>query len=284
MIITCFCIAPTSVAKADVSIPLQPTINILLMYDESYDDVLQQYGLTHEQIVKRFDEIGRLIRYPYYDTFGISLNFTVSDYSSYLGDEYAMQCPVGNGLRTYVSSIAGDETNGLVRPQVGGYYTPENIPEGFVVESVVIDSTGTSFFIVPADGNYVTSNDPASVALYNTSIRRVYDQYPLVNYITDQPAYAARLASDIGATPTGNQINGHPTYLGNVEVYVPEMNSSSNIVVGSQFIFINNRGLAEYRYSPLGIDFANQSIGNGLADSITLEFHAFNTAHSDVIE
>lgn len=166
----------------------------------------------------------------------------------------------------------------------GGYYTPENIPEGFVVESVVIDSTGTSFFIVPADGNYVTSNDPASVALYNTSIRRVYDQYPLVNYITDQPAYAARLASDIGATPTGNQINGHPTYLGNVEVYVPEMNSSSNIVVGSQFIFINNRGLAEYLYSPLGIDFANRSIGNGLADSITLEFHAFNTAHSDVIE
>ena len=119
MIITCFCIAPTSVAKADVSIPLQPTINILLMYDESYDDVLQQYGLTHEQIVKRFDEIGRLIRYPYYDTFGISLNFTVSDYSSYLGDEYAMQCPVGNGLRTYVSSIAGDETSGLVRPRVG---------------------------------------------------------------------------------------------------------------------------------------------------------------------
>ena len=55
MIITCFCIAPTSVAKADVSIPMQPTINILLMYDESYDDVLQQYGLTHEQIVKRLD-------------------------------------------------------------------------------------------------------------------------------------------------------------------------------------------------------------------------------------
>ena len=94
MIITCFCIAPTSVAKADETVTLPPTINILLLYDDSYEFFFSHLSVNRELLEKRLQEVGKLAELPYLNKFGIHLNFTIGDYSSYLGDEYALQCPI----------------------------------------------------------------------------------------------------------------------------------------------------------------------------------------------
>lgn len=96
MIITCFCIAPTSVAKADET---QPTVNVLIAYDESYEYIFASKGCSVADMEKRLQEICELIRLPFLKTYGINLNFTVGAYSDYIGEEHAQQCPVNSGLR-----------------------------------------------------------------------------------------------------------------------------------------------------------------------------------------
>ena len=118
MIITCFCIAPTSVAKADETVTLPPTINILLLYDDSYEFFFSHLSVNRELLEKRLQEVGKLAELPYLNKFGIHLNFTIGDYSSYLGDEYALQCPIGNGLRDYqdyfIQPTANDGNSGTL--------------------------------------------------------------------------------------------------------------------------------------------------------------------------
>lgn len=96
MIIACFCIAPTSVAKADEN---SPTINVLIAYDESYEYVFRSYECPVSAMEKRLQEITELIRLPFLKTYGININFTIGAYSDYIGEEYALQCPVDSGLR-----------------------------------------------------------------------------------------------------------------------------------------------------------------------------------------
>lgn len=83
-------------------------IRVLLLYDDSYESIMKDRGYTDtNSLENRLRQLTDLIALPYLQSKGIVLEFAISDYSSVLGDEYSIQCPVGNGLRT--------EENGVVK-------------------------------------------------------------------------------------------------------------------------------------------------------------------------
>ena len=73
------------------------TLSILLLYDDSYEQTLRRQGYSIDEIEHRIEQIGELSELSFTRKYNLRINFTVEDYSSVIGEEYALQCPVGNG-------------------------------------------------------------------------------------------------------------------------------------------------------------------------------------------
>lgn len=78
------------------------------------------------------------------------------------------------------------------------YYSPDNLPSDYEISNIIVDDTGVTFRFSKVGGVTITSNDKATMSLYNSISTRTYRD---MDFITDVPTYAMELAAAIGSTP-----------------------------------------------------------------------------------
>ena len=76
------------------------------------------------------------------------------------------------------------------------YYSPDNLPSDYEISNIIVDDTGVTFRFSKVGGVTITSNDKATMSLYNSISTRTYRD---MDFITDVPTYAMELAAAIGA-------------------------------------------------------------------------------------
>lgn len=141
------------------------------------------------------------------------------------------------------SSVASDGNTTVY------YYSPDNLPSDYEISNIIVDDTGVTFRFSKVGGVTITSNDKATMSLYNSISTRTYRD---MDFITDVPTYAMELAAAIGAHHTGGSLppSVSSTYSGNVTAYIPDIDQDNATIVGSQNIWIGEDGLVHYNYTP----------------------------------
>lgn len=77
--------------KTKAEDPTRDSVSMLILYDDSYECRVAPYNITDYE--ERIDQMMTLAVIPFEETLGLTINYTIADYSSVLGTEYAMSCP-----------------------------------------------------------------------------------------------------------------------------------------------------------------------------------------------
>lgn len=196
------------------------------------------------------------------------LTFTeLSDYVAHLVSQ--------SNLSAEVAALQSNDS-GVIQ-----YFSPDNLPEDFQIDTITIDEAGTSFSFSRRNASItINVEDASTLAMYNNAFSRTYNRLPAS---TNHVLYAYNLARAIGATAQGAPNNGEPTvntrYVGDVFANIPSINPNAPTKVGTQTVYINSSGLTCYEYMPVGV-----GIGGGdviAANSFELVSHIVNTSNSD---
>ena len=159
------------------------------------------------------------------------------------------------------------------------YFSPDNLPEDFQIDTITIDEAGTSFSFSRRNASItINAEDASTLAMYNTVFSRTYNRLPAS---TNHVLYAYNLALAIGATMQGDS-NGEPSlntrYVGDVYANIPSINPNSPTKVGTQIVYINSDGFTRYEYIPVGVAIGGEVLA---VNSFELVCHTSSLSNLD---
>lgn len=159
------------------------------------------------------------------------------------------------------------------------YFSPDNLPEDFQIDTITIDEAGTSFSFSRRNASItIDAEDASTLAMYNTVFSRTYNRLPAS---TNHVLYAYNLALAIGATMQGDS-NGEPSlntrYVGDVYANIPSINPNSPTKVGTQIVYINSDGFTRYEYIPVGVAIGGEVLA---VNSFELVRHTLSLSNLD---
>lgn len=194
------------------------------------------------------------------------LTFTeLSDYVAHLVSQ--------SNLSAEVAALQSNDS-GVIQ-----YFSPDNLPEDFQIDTITIDEAGTSFSFSRRNASItINAEDASTLAMYNTVFSRTYNRLPAS---TNHVLYAYNLALAIGATMQGDS-NGEPSlntrYVGDVYANIPSINPNSPTKVGTQIVYINSDGFTRYEYIPVGVAIGGEVLA---VNSFELVRHTLSLSNLD---